>query len=107
MSIETSELPVKAGNDVFIKCRACGDKDVFWFKDSKRFGENERVHWIPSKPLSIFPYVVEGKLRIVNLRKRDRGVYTCIALNFFTNIIEKASIKLVGKWIFYDISSCL
>lgn len=98
LSIETTKLPVKVGHDVIIKCRACGRKDIFWFKDGKRFGENERVHWIAARKVSSYPLIVEGKLRIEKLRKHDRGVYTCYALNFFTNIMEKGEIMLAGKF---------
>ena len=97
LSVETSEIPVKVGNDVIIKCRACGRKDTFWFKDGKRFGETERVHWISARKVSSYPLVVEGKLKIEKLTKKDRGIYTCYALNFFTNVMEKVDIKLVGK----------
>ena len=97
LSIESSEVPVRVGDDVIIKCRACGRKNIFWFKDGKRFGETKRVHWIFARRISSFPVVVEGKLRIENLRKKDRGVYTCYALDFLTNIMEKGDIRLVVK----------
>ena len=99
MSIENSKLPVKAGHDVTIKCRVCGKKYIFWFKDGKRFGETERVRWTPAKVIpSLFPRVVyEGNLKIKNLTKKDRGVYTCYGLDFFTSIIVEGDIKLTGK----------
>lgn len=98
LSIENSKLPLKAGHDVTIKCRVCGKKYIFWFKDGKRYGETERVRWEPAKVVSLFPrVVVEGKLKIENLTKKDRGIYACYATNFFTSIMEKADIKLVGK----------
>ena len=97
LSIESTEVPVRVGSDVIIKCKACGRKNIFWFKNGKRFGETKRVHWISARKISSFPVVVEGKLKIENLRKRDRGIYTCYALDFLTNIMEKGDIKLVGK----------
>jgi hypothetical protein len=97
LTIESAEVPVKVGNDVTIKCRVSGRKYIFWFKDGKRFGESKRVHWISARRTASFPRVFEGKLKIEQLRKEDRGVYTCYALNFLTNVMEKGDIKLVGK----------
>lgn len=97
LRLQVAKLPIKVGDNVTIVCRVCGRKNIFWFKDNGRFGETKRVKWINTKKVSTNPYVVEGRLWIKRVKKRDRGVFTCYALDFFTNIAEKGHINLAGK----------
>ncbi|XP_046859805.1 uncharacterized protein LOC124453098 [Xenia sp. Carnegie-2017] len=90
LRLQVAKFPIKVGDNVTIICRVCGRKNIFWFKDNERFGETKRVKWINTKKVSTNPYVVEGRLWIKRVKKRDRGVFTCYALDFFTNIAEKA-----------------
>ncbi|XP_028409060.1 contactin-5-like [Dendronephthya gigantea] len=95
LNIVSSSLPPRVGGNISFKCKASGSKDFFWFKDGKRLGESKRIKWVSAKTITSFPLVVQGKLKIMNLRKSDRGIYTCYALNFFTNIMESVDIRLI------------
>ncbi|XP_048403537.2 contactin-4-like isoform X2 [Stegostoma tigrinum] len=66
-------IPVRIGGEVIIECKpkASPRATLSWMKGNEVLQENERIT------------LKDGRLRIVNVTKKDDGRYTCIAWNHF------------------------